>query len=85
MNNNQANVAYNYQKNPYLIKTNKEQSILGFTLTQRDNTQLNRNVNSLFPINFSTPNPAAGSPTAGTVIGPKPVTFEPVAGFQNIT
>lgn len=78
------NIAYNYQKNPYLVKTNKDQVQAGFVLTQRNNTQANRNVNSLFPANFSTPNPAAGSPTALVNNGPRPINIEMYAGYQNI-
>lgn len=77
------NVAYNYQKNPYLIKTNTQQVQTGFALTQRDRTQSNRNVNSLFPVNFSTPNPSAGAPTALTNLGPRPINIEMYAGYQN--
>lgn len=78
------NVAYNFQKNPYLIKTNKNQVEAGYVLTQRNNTQANRNVNSLFPANFSTPNPAAGAPTALVNVGPRPINIEMYAGYQNI-
>lgn len=84
MNNINPNVAYNYQKNPYLIKTNKDQVQVGFALTQRNNTQSNRNVNSLFPVNFSSPNPGAGNPTALANMGPRPINLEIFAGYQNI-
>jgi len=84
MNNINPNVAYNYQKNPYLIKTNTNQVQAGFALTQRNNTQSNRNVNSLFPVNFSSPNSGAGTPTALTNMGPRPINLEIYAGYQNI-
>lgn len=60
---NNANVAYNYQKVPGLVTSNKLQSQAGLTISLRDNPNLNRNVAFLFPTNLTTPNYGAGSPT----------------------
>jgi len=61
--NNNANVAYDYQKVSNLVTSNQLQSQAGLTIAMRDNPNLNRNVAFLFPINLSTPNYGAGSPT----------------------
>jgi hypothetical protein len=60
---NNANVAYNYQKVPGLVTSNKLQSQAGLAISLRDNPNLNRNVVFLFPTNLTTPNYGAGSPT----------------------
>jgi hypothetical protein len=60
---NNANVAYNYQKVPGLVTSNKLQSQAGLAISLRDNPNLNRNVAFLFPSNLTTPNYGAGSPT----------------------
>jgi len=65
INNNNANVAYNYQKVPGLVTSNQVQSIAGLTISMRDRPNLNRNVTFLFPTNEATPNYGAGSPTLG--------------------
>jgi len=57
------NVAYNFQKVPNLVTSNLPQSLAGLAITLRDQTQLNRNVNFLFPVPATTPNFGAGSPT----------------------
>jgi hypothetical protein len=62
---NSANVAYNYQKVPGLVTSNKAQSQAGLTISMRDRPNLNRNVVFLFPTNEATPNYGAGSPTLG--------------------
>jgi len=61
--NDNANVAYNYQKVPGLTTSNRLQSQAGLAISLRDNPNLNRNVAFLFPTNMSTPNYGAGSPT----------------------
>jgi len=65
INNNNANVAYNYQKVPGLVTSNQVQSVAGLTISMRDRPNLNRNVTFLFPTNETTPNYGAGSPTLG--------------------
>lgn len=60
---NNANVAYNFQKVPNLVTSNPVQSELGLKINLRDRPQLNRNINFLFPVTQATPNPGAGSPT----------------------
>lgn len=77
-----ANVAYNYQKNPNVVTSDKLQSLAGLTLALRDDPTKNRNVNFQYPINFSTPNPGAGSPTALAIQSPKPISLDPYAGQQ---
>lgn len=61
--NNNANVAYNYQKVPGLVISNQAQSQAGLAIAMRDNPNINRNVMFLFPSNMTTPNYGAGSPT----------------------
>lgn len=63
--NNNANIAYNYQKVPGLVISNQSQSTLGLTIAMRDDPNINRNVMFLIPVNLSTPNYGAGSPTLG--------------------
>lgn len=60
---NNANVAYNFQKVPGLVSADPAQAIAGLKITLRDDPTKNRNINFLFPVNQSTPNPGAGSPT----------------------
>lgn len=79
---NRANVAYNYQKNPYLDTSNKSQALAGLAIALRDNTNFNRNVNYIFPINMSTPNLGAGSPTVAAISSPKTIGINPYAGSQ---
>lgn len=57
------NVTYNYQKVPYLVTSNKLQSEAGLAISLRDRPNINRNVNFNFPVNMTTPNYGAGSPT----------------------
>jgi hypothetical protein len=61
--NNNANVAYNYQKVPNLVTSNQLQSQAGLAISLSDKPNQNRNVAFLFPTNLSTPNYGAGSPT----------------------
>lgn len=77
-----ANVAYNYQKNPNLVNVNTKQSLGGLAMALRDNTNVNRNVTSIFPVNISTPNLGAGSPTLYAVASPEPIGRLPYAGVQ---
>lgn len=78
-----ANVAYNYQKNSNVVTSDGLQSLVGLTLVQRDLPVKNRNINFQYPINFSTPNPGAGSPTTLAIQSPKPISLNPYAGQQN--
>lgn len=78
---NNPNVAYNYQKNPNLVNSNLAQSQAGLTIALRDRPNLNRNVNFVFPINLSTPNFNAGSPTLGARL-PQPIGDVEYAGRQ---
>ena len=85
-----ANVAYNYQKTPYLNVANKDQTLAGLAMALRDNTNYNRNVNAIFPINMATPNFGAGSPTLGAVaapasIGKNPYAVKQISGLGEIT
>ena len=57
------NVAYNYQKVPGLVTSDRIQSQAGLTIAMRDRTNINRNVTFLFPANLTSPNFGAGSPT----------------------
>lgn len=77
-----ANVAYNYQKTPGLITSDKTQTLAGLAISLRDNTNLNRNVNFNFPIGMATPNYGAGSPTLLALQSPRPVGEEFYAGIQ---
>lgn len=79
---NSANVAYSYQKNPNIVVSNKAQSLAGLTIALRDNTSVNRNVTSIFPVNISTPNLGAGSPTLLVIATPEPIGKIPYAGMQ---
>lgn len=78
-----ANVAYNYQKNSNVVTSDKLQSLAGLTLALRDDPTKNRNINFQYPINFSTPNPGAGSPTMLAVKSPKLIGIDPYMGQQN--
>jgi len=77
-----ANVAYNYQKNPQSVSSDVAQSIAGLVIALRDDPTKNRNINFLYPINNSTPNNGAGSPTLLAVRSPKSVGTNPYAGNQ---
>lgn len=76
------NVAYNYQKNPNLSNRNTQQSLAGLAIALRDNTNVNRNVTSIFPVNISTPNLGAGSPTMMVSAKPSGIGPNPYAGVQ---
>ena len=76
------NVAYSYQKTPNLVKSFKKQSQAGLTIAMRSSTNYNRNVNSDFPVNFSTPNLGAGSPTLLATAYPNSVSAITYAGRQ---
>lgn len=78
-----ANVAYNYQKNFNVVTSDRLQAIAGLTLVLRDDPTKNRNINFQYPINFSTPNSGAGSPTMLAVQSPKPISIDPYAGQQS--
>lgn len=65
--NNNANVAYNYQKVPNLVKSDSIQSSMGLVVALRDKANYNRNVLFAFPANYSTPNFNINSPTIGAV------------------
>jgi hypothetical protein len=78
-----ANVNYNYQKNSNVVTSDGLQSLAGLTLVLRDNPTKNRNINFQYPINFSTPNPGAGSPTVLAVQSPKSIGLDVYAGQQN--
>jgi hypothetical protein len=62
-NNNNPNVAYNYQKVPNLTTSNFTQSQAGLIISNRDRPNVNRNTRFIFSANMSTPNYGAGSPT----------------------
>lgn len=78
-----ANVSYNYQKNPNNATADPAQTLAGLTLVLRDDPTKNRNINFQYPINFSTPNPGAGSPTVLAVQSPKSISIDVYAGQQN--
>jgi len=78
-----ANVTYNYQKNNNVVTSDSLQAQAGLTLVLRDDPGKNRNINFQYPINFSTPNPGAGSPTVLAITSPKPISLEQYAGKQN--
>ena len=82
MNNINANVAYNYQKNPQSVTSDRLQSLAGLVISLRDDPTKNRNINFLYPISSSTPNPGAGSPTILAIQSPKQISSEPYAGNQ---
>lgn len=63
INNLNPNVAYNYQKVPGLVTSDRIQSQAGLTIAMRDRTNLNRNVAFDFPANFATPNYNINNPT----------------------
>lgn len=63
------NVAYNYQKVPGLVTSDRIQSKAGLTIALRDRTNLNRNVIFDFPTNFATPNYNIDSPTLTGRVG----------------
>lgn len=63
INNLNPNVAYNYQKVPGLVTSDKIQAQAGLTIAMRDRTNLNRNVAFYFPVNFATPNYNIDNPT----------------------
>lgn len=77
-----ANVAYNYQKNPNAVSTDKSQTLAGLAIALRDNPNYNRNVNTIFPVNIATPNLGAGSPTLGATAIPDSLSLYPYAGRQ---
>lgn len=79
---NNPSVAYNYQKNPNLVTSNYAQSQAGLTLAMRDRPNVNRNVSFIFPINLSTPNFSAGSPTLGAFIQTGMINDTEYAGKQ---
>lgn len=76
------NVAYNFQKVPGLVTSNKLQSEVGLAIALRNRPNLNRNVNFVFPNNFETPNYGAGSPTLLGVSSLQSVQDVPYAGRQ---
>jgi len=78
-----ANVAYNYQKNNNVVTSDNLASTVGLKLSLRDDPTKNRNINFQSPVNFSTPNPGAGSPTVLAIVSPKPISIYPTAGIQN--
>lgn len=78
-----ANVSYNYQKNSNVVTSDKFQTLAGLTIALRDDPTKNRNINFQYPINFSTPNPAAGSPTVLALQSPKNIGLDTYAGQQN--
>ncbi len=63
INTNNPDVAYNYQKVPYLNTSNFAQSQAGLIISNRDRPNVNRNARFIFSVNLSTPNYGAGSPT----------------------
>lgn len=77
-----SNVAYNYQKNININPSYKKQTQTGLAMALRDNTNANRNVVSVFPVNISTPNLGAGSPTLMVTAYPEPIGRLPYAGRQ---
>jgi hypothetical protein len=60
---NNANVAYNYQKVPNLVKSDNVQSTAGLIIAMRDRSNLNRNIMFSFPTDYATPNFNINSPT----------------------
>lgn len=78
-----ANVSYNYQKNPNNATSDPVQTLAGLTLVLRDDPTKNRNINFQYPINFATPNPGAGSPTVLAIQSPKSISTVVYAGQQN--
>lgn len=83
INNLNANVEYNYQKNSNLNTSDKLQALAGLTLTLRDDPTKNRNINFLYPTGATTPNYGAGSPTILAVQFPEQIGINPYAGRQN--
>lgn len=76
------NVAYNFQKFYGLSPVVLGQSQIGLTLSLRDRVNKNRNINFLFPADFSTPNYSVSSPTILAKVNTNIENQNPYAGGQ---
>lgn len=84
-----ANIGYNYQKNPNLNPTNKSQSQAALIIALRGAANQNRNVSVTYPVNQASPNLGAGSPTLlamqAPVIGLSMYAGTQISGLGEIT